>query len=144
MAGFDPVVIMIVVLAAAIIVLLIRTLSQSGAQPTGAALRNTTTANSPPFTGQSLSDISGKPVGQRISTPRLEQPPLPTPAIPLANERKSAPPEPPLSFETTKREVVSEPPFTPESHLPAIDNGVKEKETEQTFVSASNDWTAQA
>src|ERR1051325_10346938 len=100
MAGFDPVVIMIVALAVAIVVLLIRTLSQPSAQPTGAALRNTNTANSPPFTGQSLSDISGKPIGQRISTARLEQPP-PPPTIAPANERKSAPPEPPLSFETT-------------------------------------------
>src|SRR5215468_949445 len=131
MAGFDPVVIMIVALAAAIVVLLIRTLSQPSAQPTGVALRNTNAANSPPFTGQSLSDISGKPVGQRISTPRLEQPPLPIPAITPANERKSAPLEPPLSFETTKREVVSEPPLTSESHFQTLDNSVKE--TEQTF-----------
>lgn len=134
MAGFDPVVIMIVVLAAAIVVLLIRTLSQSGAQPTGAALRNTNTANSPPFTGQSLSDISGKPVGQRLSTPRLEQPPLLAPTITPTNERKNASPEPPLSFETTKREAVSESSATPESHLQAVDNGVKEKEPEQTFM----------
>src|SRR3954447_25974310 len=122
MAGFDPVVIMSVTLAAAIVVLLIRTLSQPGAQPTGATLRNMNTANSPPFTGQSLSDISGKSVGQRIITSRLEQPPLPSLTIPPANERKSAPPEPPLAFETTKREVVSEPPLMPESQLQTIDN----------------------
>src|SRR5258705_5660053 len=98
MAGFDPVVIMIVTLAAAIVVLLIRTLSQPGAQPTGATLRNMNTANSPPFTGQSLSDISGKSVGQRISTARLEQPPLPPPTIAPVNERKIIPTELPLAF----------------------------------------------
>src|SRR5262249_20172090 len=88
---------------------------------------------SPPFTGQSLSDISGKTSGQRLVVSRVEHPPLPVPTMTPITERKSTPLDPPLSFDATKREVEFEPFTAPESSLQATDNSAKEKETEQVL-----------
>lgn len=141
MAGFDPVVIMIGVLAAAIIVLLIRMLAQSNTQPAGAALRSATVASGPPFSGQSLSDLAGKPPGPRPPAPRIEQaqPPA-TPVTPPVDRDSVAPP--PLSFpppESVKVEAAPEADTVLIADSPArnASSGEKEKEMEQPMVPAS-------
>jgi chromosome partitioning protein len=135
MAGFDPVVIVIGVLAAAIIVLLIRMLAQSNTQAPGAALRSAPVTSGPPFAGQSLSDLAGKPPGSRGSLPRTEQISAQT-LSPVAttpdrdNVTTSALPFP--STDTSKGET------TPESSLSSnlepvtrvASSGEKDKETE--------------
>src|SRR5215470_8865164 len=70
--AFDPLMALIGVLAAAIVVFLIRMLSQTNSQPAAAALRTTTATSGPPFAGQNLSDLPGKPPGPRPSAPRVE------------------------------------------------------------------------
>lgn len=143
MAGFDPVVIVIGVLAAAIIVLLIRMLSQSNTQPAGVALRSATAASGPPFSGQSLSDLAGKPPGSRSSIPRTDQPPAqPLPPVPVMPERDSTTASilPFLAVENSKGEATPETSISSNSEPTArvAHTGEKEKEPETVPVVSAN------
>jgi chromosome partitioning protein len=134
MAGFDPVVIMIGVLAAVIIVLLIRMLAQSNTQSAGAALRSATVASGPPFSGQGLSDLAGKPPGPRPGVSRAEQTPLQTIPTPATPDRDSVnvsllpfPPAESVKGESTPEMSI---PSSPEPAARAAVGGEKEKEQE--------------
>lgn len=139
MAGFDPVVILIGVLAAAIVVLLIRMMSQSHAQPPGVAARTAPGGGSPPFAGQSLSDMASKHSTARSGLQRQEQAPALVQPPPLL-ERDTAlvTVASASAADIAKNEPSTEASLSGEPNARANSNSEKEKEAEPTSVAATH------